>query len=70
MPNYVQKQLVKYRHNAPKRPQYCSYEPAAVQYGRKFQEIPVKEENKLLDNEGTLCVQQVVGTFLMLRVSS
>ena len=64
MPNYVQKQLVKYRHNAPKRRQYCPYEPAPVQYGRKSQELPVEEESKLLDKEGKLCVQQVIGSFL------
>ena len=64
MPNYVQKQLVKYRHNAPKRPQYCPYEPAPVQYGRKSQELPVEEESKLLDKEGKLRVQQVIGSFL------
>ena len=64
MPNCVQKKLVKYRHNAPKRPQYCPYEPAPVQYGRKLQELPVEEESKLLDKEGKLCVQQVIGSFL------
>jgi hypothetical protein len=64
MPNYVQKQLVKYRHNAPKRPQYCPYEPAPVQYGRKSQELPVEEESKLLDKEGKLRVQQVISSFL------
>ena len=64
MPNYVQKQLVKYRHNAPKRPQYCPYEPAPVQYGRKSQELPVEEKSKLLDKEGKLRVQQVIGSFL------
>jgi len=64
MPNYVHKQLVKYRHNAPKRPQYCPYEPGPVQYGRKSQKVPVEQESKLLDKEGKLRVQQVVGSFL------
>ena len=57
MPTYLQKQLVKYRHNTPKQPEYCPYAPAAVQYGRKSQEVPVEEESKLLDKEGKLRVQ-------------
>jgi hypothetical protein len=64
LPNYCHKQLTKYRHKAPKRPQYCPYEPAAVQYGRKPQETSVKIESNPLDKEGKLCVQQVVGSFL------
>ena len=60
---YVHKQLVKYRYTTPIRPQYCPYDPAAVQYGRKLQEVPVKLESKLLEKEGKLYVQQVVGTF-------
>ena len=64
MPNYVQKYLVKYRHNSLKRQQYCPYEPAVVQYGQQLQEVPVEEESKLLGKEEKLHVQQVVGSFL------
>ena len=35
-----------------------------MQYGQKLQDVPVKEESKLLDKEGKLCVQQVIGSFL------
>ena len=28
MPNYVHKNLVKYKHEAPRKPQHCPYEPA------------------------------------------
>ena len=34
----------------------------AVQYGVKLKETPVKIESKPLDEEGKLCVQQVVGS--------
>ena len=64
MPNYVHKQLTKYMHNKPKRPQHCPYEPAPLQYGRKSQEKPVDIESKALDKNGKLRVQQVVGSFL------
>ena len=37
MPNYVQKQLVKYRHNAPKRPQSCPNEPAPDENCKNYQ---------------------------------
>ena len=67
MPNYVQKRLVKCRHNTPKQPQYCSDEPAAVKYGQKLQEIPVEQESKLLDKEGKLRVQQVIGSFFYIK---
>ena len=40
MPNYVAKQLICYRHKAPKRPQNCPYEPAPRVYGKKSQEMP------------------------------
>ena len=33
MPNYVQKQLEKYKWNKPKRAQHCPFEPNPVHYG-------------------------------------
>ena len=64
MPNYVYKQLIKYRHTASKRSQCCPYEPVAIQYGRKSQKVPVKIESKALDTEGKLRVQQVLSIFM------
>ena len=64
MPNYVHKQLTKYRHNAPTHPKRCPYEPAAVKYDRKSQAIPVEIESNPLDKKGKLRVQHVVGSFL------
>ena len=64
MPSYVHKQLTKYRHNILKRPQHYPHEPAAVKYGRKLQETPVKVESKILDKEVKLYVQHLVDSFL------
>jgi hypothetical protein len=33
MPGYIHKQLQKYRHNCPKRPQHCPYSPLPKQHG-------------------------------------
>jgi hypothetical protein len=39
MPNYVRKQLTKYRWDKPKRAQNCPFEPNPVHYGKKSDEI-------------------------------
>ncbi len=37
MPGYIRKQLQKYRHNCPKRPQHCPYSSLPKQYGSEAQ---------------------------------
>ena len=64
MPNYVHKQLTKYRHTAPRRPQYCPCEPAPIKYGRNAQEASEPEESSALSADGKKILQQVVGSFL------
>ena len=64
MPNYVQKQLLKYKWRTPKRPQYCPYSPAPVNYGKKSDIIIDKPESPKLDKAGKKYIQQVVGSFL------
>ena len=64
MPNYVRKQLTKYRHTAPKRPQHCPFEPAPIKYGRSAQEITEPKISPPLNKEDKKIVQQVVGSFL------
>ena len=39
--------------------------PSTIQHGRTLQEVPVKIESKLLEKEGKLRVQQVVGSFIL-----
>ena len=64
MPNYVVKQLTKYRHKAPKRPQNCPYEPEPRVYGKKSQEMPKKVDSPPVSKEEKIYIQQVVGSFL------
>jgi hypothetical protein len=64
MPNYVEKQLVRYEHVRPKRPQHCPYAPNPIKYGAKTQDPLPEDESPLLDMKGKKYIQQVVGSFL------
>ena len=45
MPNYVHKQLLRYKWKPPKRPQYCPYEPKPIHYEKKSNEIDPRWED-------------------------
>jgi hypothetical protein len=64
MPNYVRKQLTKYRWDKPKRAQNCPFEPNPVHYGKKSDEIIHDTDSPVLDPEGKKFVQQIIGSFL------
>ena len=64
MPNYVAKQLTRYKRKAPKRPQNCPFEPEPVVYGRKSQEMPKKVDGPPVSKEEKVYIQQVIGSFL------
>ena len=50
MPNYVQKNLIKYKHEKPKRPQHCPYEPALRRSGKAASET-MDEKKSLAVND-------------------
>ena len=64
MPHYVQKQLTRYDHPSPRRPQNCPYSPNPIKYGRKAQEPLPEDKSPPLDEKGKKYIQQVVGSFL------
>ena len=64
MPNYVRKQLLRYRHSAPKRKQNCPFEPNAVHYGKNSNDLVPEDIRPELDKTGKKHIQQVVGSFL------
>jgi hypothetical protein len=64
MPGYVQKQLAKYNHEKPKKPQHCPWEPAPIKYGSKSQETDQPDTSPPLDKAGIQRIQQIVGSFL------
>ena len=51
MPNYIKKQLIKYRHPKPKCHQACPFEPNPVYYGKKYDKILPEDESKPLNDE-------------------
>ena len=57
MPKYVQKQLLKYKWRTPKRPQYCPYSPAPVNYGKKSDIIIEEPDSPPLDAAGKKYIQ-------------
>ncbi len=64
MAQYVMKQLIKYGHVAPAKPQHCPYSPNAILYEKDNQAPTPSNESPLLDEAGKKHVQQIVGTFL------
>jgi hypothetical protein len=64
MPNYVMKQLTRYAHLAPGRPQHCPFLPNPITHGKDAQEPMPTDDSPLLDDTGKKCIQQVVGSFV------
>ena len=63
MPGYVEKQLIKYKHESPKRPQHNLWEPRPIKYGAAAQETDPEDTISPLDDMGVKLIQQVVGSF-------
>ena len=64
MPNYVHKQLTRYKPDPPRRPQYSPYEPKTIHYGKLSDDILVESYSPLLGQADKKYIQQVVGSFL------
>jgi hypothetical protein len=64
MPKYVMKQLIRYDHVAPSKPQHCPFRSNPITYGKDNQAHTPNDDSLLLNNAGKIQVQQVVGSFL------
>jgi hypothetical protein len=64
MVKYVMKQMTKYGHVAPLKPQHCPYSPNPIKYGKDNQAPSPLDDSPLLDAAGKKRVQQIVGSFL------
>ena len=64
MPGYTLKQLIRYAHKKPRRPQHCPYSPNPIKYGAKIQEPLPTDDSPLLGPKDIKYIQQVVGSFL------
>jgi hypothetical protein len=64
VPAYVMKQLIKYSHVAPLKPQRCSHAPNPIKYDKDNQSPSPLDKNPCLDKVNKKCIQQIVGSFL------
>jgi hypothetical protein len=64
MAQYVMKQLIKYVHVAPTKPQHCPYLTNAIQYGKDNQAPTPSNDSSLLDKASKKRIQQIVSSFL------
>jgi hypothetical protein len=64
MPKHVMKQLTRYSHPVPLKPQNCPFAPTPVTYGKYNQASNPTNDSPLLDDANKKCIQQVVGSFL------
>jgi hypothetical protein len=58
------KQLTRYAHPTPDKPQHCPYSSNPITYGKDNQAPTPTDKSPLLDNAGKKCIQQVVSSFL------
>ena len=64
MPVYAIKNLTRYDHPPPLKPQHCPYTPNPIAYGKDNQATTPGDTSPLLDAAGKRCIQQIVGSFL------
>ncbi len=65
MPAYVMKQLTKYSHVAPLKPQHCPYAPNPIKYGKDNQLPSPLDKSPCLKETQKKPIQQTVGSFLL-----
>ena len=64
MPGYVQKMLVRFKHDVPKTNQNSPYQPEPRKFGKNSDETLPADTTKKLDDKRKKVVQQVIGTCL------
>jgi hypothetical protein len=64
MPVYAIKNLTRYNHPPPLKPQHCPYTPNPIVYGKDNQAPTPGDTSPLLDAAGKRRIQQIVGSFL------
>ena len=64
MPVYAIKNLTRYNHPPPLKPQHCPYTPNPIVYGKDNQAPTPGDTSPPLDAAGKRRIQQIVGSFL------
>ncbi len=67
MPAYVMKQLTKYSHVAPLKPQHCPYVPNPIKYGKDNQSPSPLDESPCLNEAQKKCIQQMLAVSCTMR---
>jgi hypothetical protein len=64
MPGYIIKQLQKYKHDTPTKPQHCPYSPQPKQFGSEAQRPIPQDTPPPLSKEDIKHIQRVIGSIL------
>jgi hypothetical protein len=64
MPGYIKKQLQKYQHEKPIKPQYSPYATAPRKYGKEAQDPLPQDDSPPATKEEIRRIQQIVGSIL------
>ena len=64
MPGYVQKMLLRFKHEPPSRNQYSPYQPQPRKFGKDTDDTIPEDKSPKLDEKRKKVVQQVIGTCL------
>ena len=64
MPGYIVKQLQKYKHDTPTRPQHCPYSPQPKRFGSEAQRPIPKDTSPPLSPDEIKHIQRVIGSIL------
>jgi hypothetical protein len=64
MPGYILKQLQKYKHDCPQRPQHCPYSPLLKQYGSEAQRPLPPDTSPPLSKDDIKHMQRIIGSIL------
>ena len=64
MPGYISKQLVKYEHEIPDKPQHCPFTPAQKKYGKDAQQSAPTDNTPRFPEKRMKRIQRIVGSLL------
>jgi len=64
MPGYVKRQLLKFKHKPPKRPQHSPHRAPPRQFGKQQQMAPEPDDSPAVSAETKKRIEQIIGAFL------
>jgi hypothetical protein len=64
MPGFIERALLRFKHEPPNRPQHSPHRAAAPVYGKQQQLTPEPDTTPLLDAADNKTIQEIIGTLL------